>query len=431
MKVITRIAPSPTGKFHIGTARTALFNYLFAKKNNGNFLLRWEDTDKERSTKESENDIREGLKWLGLNWEGKEHFQLENLNIYNKFAKQLLESKEAYEKDKAIWFRVKKDKTIAFQDCVKGKISFNTNEFNDFVIVKSSGIPTFYFANAIDDHEMKVSHVLRGEDHLTNTPKQIMINLALGFKNPIFGHIPLILNEDKSKLSKRKNAVSVSEYKEKGYLPEAIINFLALLGWNPGDEREYFSLNELVKEFSLEKVQKSGAIFNVEKLNSINNYYIKKLDNKVLAEKLGRVSKIAQGTEPKYLEKILVLIKDRLKYLKEFEELATYFYNELKYDPKILIFKKSNKNLTLKGLQITNYKLQATSDKDWKSAEKINEILGKVVVENSLDNGSVFWPTRVALSGLEKSPSPAELLWALGKEESLKRINKALQLLNR
>lgn len=427
MNIRTRIAPSPTGKFHIGTARTALFNYLFVKKNGGDFLLRFEDTDRERSTLEFEKDIVEALKWLGLSWD-EEYRQMDRLPIYKKHADKLMKDGFAYKKEGAVWFKIPKNRVIEFDDLIRGKIRFESKDQKDFVIVKSDGVPTFYFSNAVDDHEMKISHIIRGEDHISNTPNQILINEALGFDLPKYAHIPLILNPDRTKLSKRKQAVAVTEYRDKGYLPEAIVNFLALLGWNPGDEREYFSLNELVKEFSLERVQKSPAIFNIEKLNSINAHYTKGLSLSKLTAEIIKFSTNAKKADLKFLSKIIIVIKDRLRYLSEFDELTDYFFGEKKYDPKLLIFKKSNAQKTLNGLQLAVGSLQE-KNKEWANAEKLNEILSKIVSENKLDNGDVFWPVRVALSGLEKSPSPSELLWALGKEESLKRIKKALKKL--
>ncbi|PIZ00737.1 glutamate--tRNA ligase, partial [bacterium (Candidatus Howlettbacteria) CG_4_10_14_0_8_um_filter_40_9] len=423
IKIRTRIAPSPTGKFHIGTARTALFNYLFAKKNSGDFLLRFEDTDRERSTKKFEDDIREGMKWLGMDWD-EEYKQMDRLDIYKKYAEELIKKEISYEKDGAIWLKIPKDKKIKFKDLIRDEIEFDMKEFNDFVIVKSDGIPTFYFSNVIDDFDMKISHVIRGEDHITNTPKQILIAEALGFALPIYAHIPLILNPDKSKLSKRKNPVAVTDYKDKGYLPEAIINFLALLGWNPGDEREYFPLDELIKNFSLERVQKSPAVFDIEKLNNINSHYIKVLSLDRLTVEINKSSKEAKKSNPEFLAKIISLTQERLRHFSEFDELTDYFFEEKDYDPKILIFKKSDKDKTIKGLTLSKDILEKT-EKEWGSVEKLNELLAKVVAENDLDNGDVFWPVRVALSGLEKSPSPTELLWALGKEESLKRLGEA------
>lgn len=426
-KIRTRIAPSPTGKFNIATARTALFNFLFAKKNNGIFVLRFEDTDRERSTVESEEDIRQGLEWLGLSWD-EEYKQMDRLDVYKKYAKELIEKDFAYEKDGAIWFKVPDEGTVEFEDSIKGKLRFDLKEFNDFVIVRSDGIPTFYLSNVIDDIDNEITHAIRGEDHVTNTPKQILIIEALGKKPPIYAHFPMMLDTDKSKLSKRKGAFSIEDFRKLGYLKESIINFIVLMGWNPGDEREYFSLKELEKEFKLERIQKSPAIWDNEKLNSINSHYIRNLTTEQLSSKIKEVSNIVQKMNDGLFEKAVEITKDRLKYLSEFDEL-NYFLIELPdYDSKILIFKKSDKDKTAKGVTLSIESLEK-AEKDWESIEKINEILSNIVADNELTNGDVFWPVRVALSGLEKSPSPAELLWALGKEESLKRLEKAINKL--
>lgn len=416
-KVITRFPPSPTGKFHIGSARTALFNYLFAKHQNGDFILRFEDTDKDRSTLESEEDIKKGMEWLGLKWDGPISHQLNNIEKHVSLAQKLITEEKAYEKDGAIWFRVIKDKEILVKDLIRGDVRFNTKEFEDFVIIRSSGIPIYYFSNAIDDAEDGITHVLRGEEHLTNTPKQILILEALGFKTPGYGHMPLILNEDRTKLSKRSGSTSLTDYMEEGYLPESIINFLAFLGWNPGDEREYFTLEELIKEFSLERVQKSPAVFNIEKLNSINKHYLDKLSDDDY-EKISGLN-----------YKLVKVVRDRAKTIKEARDQAdeTNIFND-KYKPEILIFKKSNKEKTLMGLNSFLEKIK--ENEDWNNLDHLNDLLTETVEENKLDNGSVFWPVRVALSGKEKSMSPAELLWFCEKDTSLKRINLALKKLN-
>lgn len=435
-KIRTRIAPSPTGNLHIGTARTALFNYLFAKQNKGDFVLRFEDTDKERSTKEFEKDIREGFKWLGLDWD-KEYRQMDRLKNYKKYADKLIKRGSAYEKDGAIWFKVPEKKVIEFKDIVRGKLRFETKEFKDFVIVKSDGIPTFYFSNVIDDNEMKISHVIRGEDHITNTPLQILISESLGFKLPVYTHIPLILNPDRSKLSKRKQAVSVNDYKKKGYLAESMINFFALMGWHPKGDKEFVTLMELIKEFRLDKVQKSPAIFDIDKLNSINRYYINKtittttttLPPISLVKEIYVHSRFSQTEKNRELfRKVVTIVKDRLNNYSEFDKQSYFFFRLPDYDAKTLVFKKSNKEKSAKGLSLGKAALEK-ADREWGNVDKLNILLAKVVKDNNLTNGDVFWPVRVALSGLDKSPSPPELLWALGKVESIKRLDIAIKKL--
>ncbi|MCR4310947.1 MAG: glutamate--tRNA ligase, partial [Candidatus Taylorbacteria bacterium] len=298
-KVVTRFPPSPTGKMQLGNARTALFNYLFAKHYGGSFLFRFEDTDRERSKVEYESDILESMKWLGLKADNDTPWhQSERSDIYRSYLKKLVDTGHAYvskeadqpQKTDASYTAHKQEgerraevirfknpnKSITFTDLIRGDITFDTTELGDFVIAKSMEEPIYHLAVVVDDAEMGITHVIRGEDGISNTPRQILIQEALGFSRPTYAHLPLILAPDRTKLSKRKGAIPVSEYRASGYLSEAVVNYLALLGWNPGDDRELFSLEELVHEFDLAKVQKSGAIFNVEKLKWFNKEYLKK-----------------------------------------------------------------------------------------------------------------------------------------------------------
>ena len=324
-EVRTRFAPAPTGLLHLGGARTALFNYLFAKKYQGAFVLRIEDTDIERSKPEYEKDIIESLKWLGIEW-NEFYRQSERQKIYAQYLKKLLEEDKAYycfcseeeleaqrqyqlsigeaprysgkcaglspeevEKFKAdgkpavIRFRVPAKK-IEFNDLIRGKLEFDTSLFGDFVIAKNLTSPLYNFACVVDDFEMKISHVIRGEEHISNTPKQILLQEALNFPSPQYAHLPMILAPEKTKLSKRHGAMGISEFKKEGYLPEALVNFIAFLGWNPGGEREIYSMSSLIKEFSLEKVQKSPAVFNIKRLNFLNGFYIRQKSVEKLTE---------------------------------------------------------------------------------------------------------------------------------------------------
>ena len=281
-QVVTRFAPSPTGLFHIGSARTAFFNYLYARKHNGKFILRVEDTDKSRSEKQYEDDIISGLKWLGLEWD-EFHRQSERTEVYKKYLQKLLDEEKAYLDGVAIRFK-NPNKKVVFNDLIRGEISTQTDDVGDFVIAKDLDTPLFHFTVVVDDFEMGVTHIIRGEDHIPNTPRHILLQEAFGFNIPNYAHLPLILGADRSKLSKRHGAVSVNEYRKDGYLPEAIINFIAFIGWNPGDEREIFSKDELIKEFSLERIQKGAGIFNVERLDWYNEQYIKKTSAEKLAE---------------------------------------------------------------------------------------------------------------------------------------------------
>lgn len=433
----TRLAPSPTGLFHIGTARTGLFNYLFAKKHGGKFILRIEDTDTKRSKKEYEKDIIDGMRWLGLKWDGEIYHQSDRKKIYDKYIEKLLKEDKAYKSDGAIWYKLSSypKNYIEYKDLVLGKMRFEKDNFNDFVLIKSDGIPLYMFGAVVDDHEMGMTHIIRGDDHVNSTPQQIMLYEALGFPIPKFAHIPMILNSDRTKMSKRKNPVSVTrDFRDKGYLAEAMVNYMALLGWNPKNDKELFSLSELVKEFDLTNVNKSGAIFDTDKLNWFNNQYIKNLSDEFLLTKISKLktdnnsSKIK--TEKELSLRAIHIVKERMQKIEDFWELSHFIFKLPEYKKDILVFKKSNKEDTLKGLTAIYNTLLDTDDVVWKSKDVLNEIILEVVKANSLGNGDVFWPVRVALSGLERSPSPPELLWILGKDESLKRIKLAIDKLS-
>lgn len=461
-QVRVRIAPSPTGKLHIGTARTALFNYLFAKKNKGEFILRFEDTDTSRSTIESEKEIEEGLKWLGLLWDEGPYRQMERLKIYEKIAKELENKKLAYKKDNAIWLDVKAviDKykidykpvrvytkwqadnnfkeakrgyfvKLPEKDLITGTISGGVE---DFVIMRKTGIPTYHFAVVIDDEDMKITHIIRGQDHLSNTPKHYLLQKALDYRTPLYVHIPLTLGPDKTKLSKRFGVTSISEYREQGYLPEVLVNFMLLLGWHPGegDEREIFSLDQMVSEFSLERMGKSAAIFDINKLNDLNGHYIRQKNIKELANIVRENKKLNCGLEKitdSYLKKILTIEQTRIIKLSDIKNFDFYF-KQPKYNTKLLIFKKSNKQKTKKGLELVFKSLSEISGSKWpQKTDEFHKILREVVTEAKLGFGDVFWPTRVALSGKEASPSPEELLWTLDRGVVLKRIKKAKEIL--
>jgi len=464
MKVRVRIAPSPTGYLHIGTARTALFNYLFAKHHGGQFILRIEDTDLERSDKKYEKDIIENLKWLGLDWdEGPEgvategdlfsnkykgefspYRQIERLDIYEKYLKQLLDkgfayycycSKEELELDRqamltqglapkysgrcrggkprgageaqVIRFKII-DRQVSFRDMIRGEISFNAGIMGDIAIAKDLRTPLYNFAVVVDDREMQITHVIRGEDHINNTPKQILMIEALGFDKPHYAHLPLILDPDRSKMSKRFSATSIGEYRERGYLSESLINFLGLLGWHPKDEREVLSLEELIKEFDLVRVQKAGAVFNIDKLNWLNAQYIKKTKDEELADRLNLV-KSEQNL------KIINLSKDRMNKLSDFKNISHFFYKLPDYPVNLLVWKKQDQNDTkiiLKEL-----------------AKILNNPDAIMKLANEKGKGDVLWPLRVALSGLDASPGPLEILDVLGQEEATKRIEVAISKL--
>ena len=469
----TRFAPSPTGELHIGSARTALFAYLFAKHSDGlpadaprpampagQFLLRIEDTDQERSTKEFEKNIFAGLSWLGISHDGDILYQYGRLDEYQKVAEQLIKNGFAVRENGAVILKAKDtlDKLgIEYEevkkifadsnnedsdqkvypersrrayllknigdDLIHGKIS---GTISDTVLLRSSGTPTFHLAVIIDDEFMGITHVIRGDDHLSNTPLHIVLQKALNYKVPKYVHIPMILGPDRSKLSKRHAATSVLEYKKLGYLPEAIVNFIALLGWNPKDEREIFSMAELVKEFDLSNVNKASAIFDIEKLNWMNEHYIKDQISKIkMTDQSAKMLK-GWGIDNLLSGELELVGRGGYKTLKEAADYIIKLRLKPEYVSSLLIFKKSDKGRTAVGLNRALEKLQILTA--W-SEEDLNQMLSDVVKDNNLSNGDVFWPVRVALCGGEKSPSPVELLLALGKDEAVARIEKATEKL--
>lgn len=502
-EVRTRIAPSPTGLFHFGSARTALFNWLFAKKHQGRFILRIEDTDHERSKEEYELDAEESLNWLGLGWdEGPEtpdlhgpYRQSQRAAIYEKYIKQLVEdglayycycSQEELEKQgkeqeakklppkyaghcrnltleeiksatqrleeegrkPVIRFRVPENETIKFKDLIHGQMAFDSNLIGDFVIVKSNGDPIFLLSNIIDDAEMKISHVIRGDDHLTNTPKQLMLAEAMNLQIAEYGHLPMILNPDRTKMSKRKNPTSIThDFRDQGYLPEALINFMAFLGWTParnakqitdiGDgskiEQEFFTLDELVNEFDLADIGKSPSIFDIEKLKFLNGYYIRQMSLGELAkrclpylEKAGFYSdKNPVVNGEKYLSAIS-LVQERMKKLNEAPELTSFFFEKPKYETELLIPTKSTKEVTVKALEESSKVLGEETDF---GRDSIEQLLRALAVKINISAGEVLWPIRVALSGKPASPGTFELVSHFGKEETLSRIKTAIEKL--
>lgn len=399
-EIRVRFPPSPTGLLHIGNVRTFVFNWLFAKQQGGKIVLRIEDTDTERSKKEFEDGIIADLGWLGLDYD-EFHRQSERKEIHKKYLKQLLDSGKAYEEEGAIKLKVDQSKKIAFDDVIRGTIEFDTKHEKDFVIARNLDSPLYHLAVVVDDHEMRISHIIRGEDHIANTAKHILLQEALGFPLPVYAHLPLILGADKSKLGKRHGAVALDEYK-KEYLPEAIFNYLAILGFTAPSE--IMSREELIQAFDLAKIHKSGAVFDLKKLEWINGEYIKKMSNDELRMMIGE----------KY-EKILPLVRERMKKKSDLEEFD-FFFEAPQIDPELLKWKK------------------ASIEESKAMLAKVKEVIEKNGIENlgekldnlSQDRGLAYWPLRVALSGKKASPDPVDIAIILGKEEVLKRIKNAL-----
>ena len=401
-EIRVRFPPSPTGFLHIGNIRTFVFNWLFAKQNNGKIVLRFEDTDSERSKKEYEDAIVADLKWLGLDYD-EVYRQSERKEIHKKYLQNLLDSGKAYLDEGAIKLKVDNGKKIVFHDLVKGDIEFDTKHEKDFVIARNVDSPLYHLAVVVDDHEMRISHIIRGEDHVANTAKHILLQEALGFDRPEYAHLPLILGDDKSKLGKRHGAVALDEYKAMGILPEAMFNYLAILGFTAPNE--IASREELIKVFDLKAIHKSGAIFDIKKLTWVNVEYIKKMSNDELLMTIG------QRYEP-----ILQMVRERMKTVDDLAEFD-FFFETPTIDPEILKWKKAS----LEESKVMLAKVKELIEKD--GLENLREKLDQL---GAGDRGLVYWPFRVALSGRKASPDPVDIAVILGKEEVLKRIENAL-----
>ncbi|HEY4528119.1 MAG TPA: glutamate--tRNA ligase family protein, partial [Candidatus Paceibacterota bacterium] len=408
--VRTRFAPSPTGFLHIGGLRTALYNYLFAKQNGGKFILRIEDTDRERFLEGAEQNIIETLRVFGLDFDEGPTRQSENLERYKELAEELIKKGSAYEDADAIRFKMPKDGVAKFTDIIRGEIQIENKTQEDFVILKSDGFPTYNLAHLVDDHDMAITHVIRGDEFISSMPKYIALHEAFGWTMPQYAHLPLLLSKDRAKLSKREGDVAVKDFLDDGYLKEAVLNFVALLGWHPSkSDREIFALGDLVKEFRLENVQKSGAIFDLAKLDWMNGEYIRK-------KSPGEILKMAESLGIKSSEKIIALEQPRLKKLSQLPEKTDYFFKEPEYSKELLRWKGEEDYHVIK-----------------KHLEKICELLPErekiMAYAEQEGRGEVLWPLRVALSGREASPGPFEIAEILGQKETLKRVQNALQLL--
>lgn len=440
--VVTRIAPSPTGHLHIGTARTALFNFLYARAHNGTFIIRTEDTDKERSKTEYEREILDGLAWLGLEHDAF-YRQSERSGIYRTYLEKIVSADKAYvsrEESKNIpgtYVEVVRlrnpNTTITFEDEVRGEITFDTTELGDFVIARSLDDALYHFTVVVDDYEMGVTHVIRGEDHISNTPRQILIQEAIGANRPRYAHLPLILASDRSKLSKRYGAVMLDEYRQQGFLKEAIINYIALLGWNPGTDQEVFNIEECIRLFDLSGIQKSGGVFDIEKLTWFNREYLTRLSDSAYTEYLFSDTEIFEHItqQPQYSNerfiRFLPTIRERIAIRGELKNAL----NAGEYD---YIFNTPTISLT-----ILPWKHDTSPRDALPRLQHLAEIIAQMPDDNTISaiknalwdyaeqkgKGEVLWPLRVALSGKERSPDPFTLIFILGPGESYKRIKRA------
>jgi glutamyl-tRNA synthetase len=423
-----RFAPSPTGYLHVGGARTALFNWLYARRHGGTFILRIEDTDVERSQSEMVTGILDGLRWLGIDWdEGPDvggphapYFQSERLERYRGAAKQLLDSGQAFQDEGAIRFKVPAGKT-SFTDSVHGPIEFDNEHIESFVILRSDTHPTYHLSVVVDDIDMAVTHVVRGDDHISNTPKQVLLYNAFGTTPPSFAHVPLIMGPDKQRLSKRHGATSVMEYEKQGYLPEAMFNFLALLGWGTGSNDELFTRQELIQRFNLEGISGGNAVFNTEKLDWFNHQHLLRLADEELLARLGGLGLGAWGlgTDPR-THAILELLRPRCKKLTDFpDQLRPFFEDPSEYDPEA-----RKKHLSTPG---TKDHLKALGDAfaraQWSEAS-LEKALRDLADARTVKAGMLIQGTRIAVTGRMVSPGLFEMLILLGRETVLRRLDR-------
>ncbi len=424
--VRVRFAPSPTGFLHIGSARSALFNWLFARHEKGKFLLRIEDTDKIRSESKFLDEILASLKWLGMDWDEEPVYQSRKINVYKEAALKLLKENKAYKDEGAIRFRMPKSK-IKMHDLTRGEIEFDSEVLKDEVLIKSDGFPTYNFACVIDDAHMKITHVIRGDDHISNTPKQIAIYKALGYDIPKFAHIPLIMGPDGGRLSKRHGATNIMEYKKEGYLSDALVNFLALMGWSPGDDREILSKKELIKEFTLKRINKTSAIFGIDKLNWLNGQYIKEKDSKELLELLVPLLRekeiIGEDFDRGKLSNLIELYKVRMRTLTDFAEHVTVFYSDkISFDEKG-VEKYLKKEGAKKLLETWRDGLLTLSSFNKNTLEEKCRALAE---ELGVKPAKLIHPTRVAISGRTTGAGLFETMEVMGKDTVLKRLDYAI-----
>ncbi len=426
-EVKVRFAPSPTGYLHIGGARTALFNFLYAQKQGGKFLLRIEDTDRERSKPEFEKEILDSLNWLGLAWEGAPIRQSERVSIYREQAEVLISKGLAYEEEKegkrAVIFKMPK-REVKFTDGLRGEIRFDTKVFEDQVMIKSDGFPTYHWACVVDDHAMGVTHVIRGEDHLTNTPKQILLLEALGWPLPEYVHLPLILGSDGTPLSKRHGAVAVLHYQKEGFLAEGLFNYLALLGWGPEGNQEVFRPQDLIQKFSLKRLIKSAARFDPQKLRWINAQHLKTLSEKDYLTRLSSYfeaeSLFPQDFPKEKFERIALLFRSRIQTFKDFVTEASYCFKDVRtYDLEAM-----NKALSAYGLKPKLEELQKSYEAlaDFEDIQKLESILRDCAARQGVEAKVLIHPLRLAFTGKGVSPGIFELMKVLGKETTLTRL---------
>lgn len=479
----TRFAPSPTGYLHIGGLRTALLSYIIAKQSDGKFILRIEDTDQARSVTGATEDLIQRLHWAGMNpdegvmlKDGKlteegtygPYVQSQRLEIYRQYAEELrkkghaypcfcsperlekmredqqahkqapmydrlcmslseeeIEQKIAAGEPYVLRLKVPREESISFEDDIRGTMQFKGHTVDDQVLMKSDGFPTYHLAHVVDDHLMDIGLVIRGEEWLSSTPKHLLLFEYLGWKPPRYAHIALILNKDKSKLSKRQNDVAVGDYIEQGYLPEALINFIALLGWNPGTTQDIFSMDDLIEQFSLDRVQKSGAIFDRDKLDWLQGQWMRKMDIKDFAAQIHPfvATEFPEANADANFKQKAALIQERLTFFHEAAEMLGYFYEDPKVDPDLLANEKQKvtKEMVPEVISLLIETLEAVDEKSW-TEEKLKDVLFALADKKDYKKGQILWPLRAALTGLPYSPGAFEVASVLGKEATITRL---------
>jgi len=471
-----RFAPSPTGYPHLGNIRTALFNWLFARHHGGKFILRIEDTDVARKVEGAVETILDSLRWLGLNWDEGPYLQSERLPIYREIVHKLIEESQAYlcycsprrlqemrqeqvkrkqppkydrrcrdltQRERTqleamgvtpvIRFRAPLAGETTFFDLIHGPVTFKNDTLDDFILLKSDGYPTYHLANVVDDHFMAISHVLRADEWLSSTPRHVLLYQALNWQAPQFAHLPMILGPDRAKLSKRHGATTIIEYQKQGYLANAMVNFLALLGWSLDDHTELLSREDLIKHFSLERVGKTAAIFNKDKLEWMNGVYLRALS---LGEFVQQAMPFLDRDLPKsvkrpldnsYVSQVLSLIQERAKTLADVPQLASFFFDDVQYDANLLLSKKQDAKLAAKAMTIASRKLEEVTTWD---ATTLEGVLRPLATELNLSTGELFSLLRIAVTGRPAAPPLFQTMAVLGKRKCLERLNKAWQLLS-
>ncbi|MEC7107883.1 MAG: glutamate--tRNA ligase [Verrucomicrobiota bacterium] len=429
MKIITRFAPSPTGNVHIGNIRVAIYNWLFAKHNHGNFLLRIEDTDKDRSTDDAINNLLTTLQWLNLNYDEEPLYQSKQESKHVEVAEYLLSKGCAYKENKdnkgeCIIFKMPND-DISFNDGIKGRLKKPIGDIDDFVLVRSNGKPVFHLANVVDDIEQKITHIIRGDDHIENTYKHIALYRALNADIPSFSHLPMIVNSQGKPFSKRDGDAYVSDFKKRGYLPQAFVNYLVLLGWSPGNDQEIMSVDEMINMFTIERCQSSPAQFDEKKMKWMNGEYLSKISNESFNKEACKIiTSLHSSASENLVKKVIALIRDRVKVFEDIEKLVNYFFvDNIEYDEKLIAKKIKKEGIK----ELFNYFTLEISKIDSIDEVSLKKIIDDYIKETGKSYGEVMIPLRIAVSGASGGPDLIGVLSTLGKPTIIERINDVKQ----